>query len=182
MAIILNPEKQYAIRVAELMCIAARTAPKACGIDHIVTAIVAEEADRAKLAEAMIALAEELDAALFARDAQNLMDADACVIIGTTLERMHIPGCDLCGFCGCEANAAAGGRCAFNIGDLGIALGSAASIAADHRVDNRIMYTIGKAAVLTGVMGAEVGLAHAIPLSVKGKNIFFDRKAPCPKA
>jgi uncharacterized ferredoxin-like protein len=181
MSIILNPEKQYAIRVAELICIAARTAPKACGIDHIVTAIVADEADRAKLAEAMRALADKLDAALFARDAQNLMDAEACVIIGTTLERMHIPGCDLCGFCGCEANEAAGGRCALNIGDLGIALGSAASIAADHRVDNRIMYTIGKAAVLSGVMGPEVGLAHAIPLSIKGKNIFFDRKAPCAK-
>lgn len=34
MSILLNPEQQVAIRVAELMCVAARTAPKACGVNR----------------------------------------------------------------------------------------------------------------------------------------------------
>ena len=62
------------------------------------------------------------------------------------------------------------------MGDLGIALGSAASVAADHRADCRIMYTIGKAAVRLGLLGPEVEIAHGIPLSVTGKSIYFDRK------
>lgn len=177
MSIILDPEKQIAVRVAELMCVAARTAPKACGIDHVVTAIVAEEHDKQQLADTMRAFAEETNAPFFARDAQNLLDSDACVIIGVRLQRMQIPACNLCGFEGCAANEEAGARCAFNIGDLGIALGSAASIAADHRVDCRIMYTVGRAALKLGLMGPEVKVAHGIPLSISGKNIFFDRKS-----
>jgi glycerol-3-phosphate dehydrogenase subunit C len=38
-------------------------------------------------------------------------------------------------------------RCAFNSHDLGIAVGSAVSIAADFHADNRVMYSLGKAAV-----------------------------------
>jgi uncharacterized ferredoxin-like protein len=179
MSISVNPEKQFAIRVAELMCIAARTAPKACGIDHVVTAIVVEESDKQQLADAMCEVAAEVNAPFFARDAENLLASDACVIIGVRLQRMQIPACNFCGFEGCAASETAGARCAFNIGDLGIALGSAASIAADHRVDCRIMYTIGRAALKLGLLGPEVKVAHAIPLSISGKNIFFDRK---PKA
>lgn len=176
MSIILNPERQMAVRVAELMCVAARTAPKACGVDHIVTAIVAEERDKQQLAETMSALAQEVNAPFFARDAQNLLDAQACVIVGTTLQRMNLPGCNLCGFAGCAQNEEAGGRCALNLGDLGIALGSAVSVAADHCVDCRIMYTVGRAVVKLGLLGPEVQVAHGIPLSITGKNIFFDRK------
>jgi uncharacterized ferredoxin-like protein len=176
MAIRLNAETEAAVRVAELMCIAARTAPKACGIDNLVTAIVTDPGDKAKLAEAMRAFAAQVNAPFFARDAQNLLDAEACVIIGTRLQRLGIPGCNLCGFEGCQANETAGARCAFNVGDLGIALGSAVSIAADHRVDCRIMYTIGRLGVALGLLGEDVKIAHGIPLSVTGKSIFFDRK------
>jgi uncharacterized ferredoxin-like protein len=176
MSVRLNPETEAAVRVAELMCIAARTAPKACGIDNLVTAIVSDPADKAKLAEAMTAFAAQVNAPFFARDAQNLLAAEACVILGTRLQRLGIPGCNLCGFAGCQANEAAGARCAFSAGDLGIALGSAVSIAADHRVDCRIMYTVGQAAVKLGLLGEDVRIAHGIPLSVTGKSIFFDRK------
>jgi len=162
--------------VAQLMCVAARTAPKARGADNLVTAIVVEEADKQELAEEMRRFGEEIGAPFFSRDADNLMAAEACVIIGTKLERLGIPGCDLCGYEGCAASEQAGARCSFNAGDLGIALGSAVSVAADHRVDCRIMYTIGRAAVRLGLLGEEVKTAHGIPLSVKGKSIFFDRK------
>lgn len=176
MAVRLNPEKSAVMQVAELMCIAARTAPKARGADNLVTAIVADPQEKEALAAAMRAFADEIGAAFFARDAQNLLAAEACVLIGTRLQRLGIPGCNLCGFAGCQASEAAGARCAYNAGDLGIALGSAVSVAANHRVDCRIMYTIGLVAVRLGLLGEDVAIAHGIPLAVSGKNIFFDRK------
>jgi uncharacterized ferredoxin-like protein len=60
--------------------------------------------------------------------------------------------------------------------DLGIAIGSAVSVAADHRVDNRVMYTVGKAAIDAKLLGPDVVIAFGIPLSVSSKNPFFDRK------
>jgi uncharacterized ferredoxin-like protein len=50
------------------------------------------------------------------------------------------------------------------------------AVAADNRVDNRIMYTAGFAAVKLKLLGEEVKIAYGIPLSATGKNIFFDRK------
>jgi uncharacterized ferredoxin-like protein len=58
--------------------------------------------------------------------------------------------------------------------DLGIALGSAVALVSDNRVDNRIMFTIGKAAAALGFLG-EYNLIMGIPLSVSGKSPFFDR-------
>ncbi len=69
-----------------------------------------------------------------------------------------------------------GGVCAFNSIDLGIAVGSAISIAADFHVDNRVMYSIGKASMDLGFFGKDVKQALGIPLSVTGKSPFFDRK------
>ena len=43
-------------------------------------------------------------------------------------------------------------------------------------VDNRIMYSIGKAAGRLSY-GNEI-LWMGIPISVKGKNLFFDRRRP----
>jgi uncharacterized ferredoxin-like protein len=163
-------------RVAELMCVAARTAPKAGGRDNLVTAIVEDEADRQLLADRMKKIAEERGPAFFARDADNLMAAQMAVIIGTRLARLGLDNCNLCGFEGCAASEEAGARCAFTVGDLGIAIGSAVSVAADHRVDNRVMYSVGVAAVQLEMLGPDVEMAHGIPLSATAKNIFFDRK------
>jgi uncharacterized ferredoxin-like protein len=44
----------------------------------------------------------------------------------------------------------------------------------DNRVDNRIMFTIGKAATSLGLLG-DYRLIMGIPLSVSGKSPFFDR-------
>jgi len=163
-------------RVAELMCVAARTAPKARGYDQIVTAIVEDEEDRRQLADRMAEIGERAEADFFARDAQNVMDAPVVVLLGTKLDRLGIPGCSFCGYDGCAECETAGARCSYNAGDLGIAIGSAVACAADHRVDNRIMYTVGNAAVELELLGPEVKIAHGIPLSAKGKNLFFDRK------
>ena len=66
--------------------------------------------------------------------------------------------------------------CVFNTGDLGIAIGSAASVAMDSRVDSRIMYTVGQALLEMRIFGEEVKIIYGIPLSISGKNPFFDRK------
>ena len=162
-------------RVAELMCVAARTAPKARGYDQIVTAIIEDEKDREQIAEKMIEIGERAGADFFLRDAENLRETPVAVIIGTGVKRLRIPACNFCGYEGCDEAEKAGALCSYNSGDLGIAIGSAVSVAANHRVDNRIMYTIGSAAVELGLLGEEVMIAHGIPLSVRGKNPFFDR-------
>ena len=59
--------------------------------------------------------------------------------------------------------------------DLGIALGSAAKVAGDMNVDNRIMRSVGLAAMKMGLVKGED--VEGIPISIKGKNIYFDRKA-----
>ena len=171
-----EPETAGLRRVAELMCVAARTAPKARGADNIVTAIVEDEGERAVIAARMREIGERAGAPFFARDADCIMAAGTLVVIGTRLQRLGIPGCNLCGWDGCAESEKHEARCAYNAGDLGIALGSAVSVAADHRVDNRIMYTVGRAVVELGTLGPEVGIAHGVPLSVRGKNPFFDRK------
>ena len=59
--------------------------------------------------------------------------------------------------------------------DLGIALGSAVSIAADNRIDNRIMFSAGVAAMEMNLLGPGVGEIIGIPLSATKKSIYFDR-------
>jgi uncharacterized ferredoxin-like protein len=43
-------------------------------------------------------------------------------------------------------------------------------------VDNRVFFSAGRAALNLKTLGPEVRIAYGIPLSVDGKNIFFDRK------
>jgi uncharacterized ferredoxin-like protein len=174
----LNPEQsaEYVVEVARRMCIAARTAPKARGADNLVTAILVAGPERDALAAEMRRYGEAAGAAFFTRDAANLEAAPACVLIGTRLQRLGIPGCNLCGNDGCAASEKAGARCAYNTCDLGIAVGSAVSVAADCRVDNRVMYSVGISAVNLGLLGPDVKVAFGIPLSVTGKSPFFDRK------
>ncbi len=171
-------EEQAVLATAAKMCAAARTAPKAKGLDHIET-LVLTGADKDALADKMheVAAREFGDApSTFHRDAENLRAAAAVVLIGIHPARRGLAYCSLCGFESCAACSEAKGRCCFDGIDLGIALGSAAAAAADERVDSRIMYTVGKAAEEMGYVEGPV-IWHGIPLSVTGKSIFFDRKA-----
>ena len=59
--------------------------------------------------------------------------------------------------------------------DLGIAIGSAVSMAADARVDNRVMFSVGRAAMEMKLLGDRVSQMVGIPLCVSGKSPFFDR-------
>ena len=159
---------------AECLCVAARTAPKGKGKDLLVTAIVTEE-EKECLQQHMRRIGERDGIAFFLRDAENIGQAPVVVLIGTRKESLQIPACGFCGFIDCDAMLTAGGTCSFNAGDLGIAVGSAVALAADLRIDNRIMYTAGKAAIELGILGGDVKIAYGIPLAAKGKNPFFDR-------
>jgi uncharacterized ferredoxin-like protein len=160
---------------AELLCVAARTAPKGKGKDLLVTAIVSGE-EKLALQQHMREIAARDEILFFARDADNLDHAPLVVLLGTRKEPLNLPACGYCGFADCQVMRAAGGTCTFNSGDLGIAVGSAVSRAADLRVDNRVMYTAGKAAIELGFLGHDVPIAYGIPLAALGKSPFFDRR------
>ncbi len=177
-----NPEKEMAALVGRLMLAAARTAPKARGQDEIVTVLITDPGEKETLAREMEKVAERGKAfAFFKRDAENVRQAEAVVLIGLDFKRPVGVNCQGCGL-DCEKILKAektsgdyeGPVCAMRLIDLGIAVGSAVSVAKEHCVDNRVMYTIGVAARRLGWLSAQVVLG--IPLSIKGKNIFFDRK------
>jgi len=169
-------ESQAVLHVAALMAAAARTAPKTRGIDHIHVRVLDDAPARERLVSAMREIGLKENRPGLARDAGNIEQAPAIVMLGV---EAHVAGLD-CGFCGqptCRALEEAGGICAFNSIDLGIAACAAAAIASDHRIDNRVMYSIGRAALDLGWFGPKVRQALGLPLSVTGKNPFFDRKA-----
>jgi uncharacterized ferredoxin-like protein len=164
-------------RVAEEMLTAARTAPKARGKDNLVLAIATGK-QILDIAVTMKAIGQRLDQPnFFTRDAENIQKATALVLLGTKIRSQGLKLCGRCGFPNCEEkDLHPGFPCTFNTGDLGIAIGSAVSIAMDRRIDNRIMYTIGQAVLEMKLLGEEVKIAFGIPLSVSAKNPFFDRK------
>jgi len=170
-----DPELAAVKDVAEFMSASARTAPKTRGIDNIDIVVIDEGPDKAKLIKKMDELSAKLNKPSMARDAGSIKGASQIVVIGV---RSVSAGLD-CGFCGyltCKDLAKSGGVCAYNSIDLGIAVGSAVSIAGDFHIDNRVMYSIGKAAIDLGFFDKDVKQALGIPLSVTGKNPYFDRK------
>lgn len=169
-------ELQAALHAAAQICAAARTAPKTRGIDKLHTLVLTGE-EKDALSDELERLAQAQGIDFYARDALNLRAAQAVVLIGTAEGQRGLgEGCGYCHFGSCEGCARAGGACVFDAMDLGIALGSAAALAADQRVDTRVMYSIGKAALSLGLMEPSVTLIVAVPISVSGKSPFFDRK------
>ena len=163
------------LRIAEEMVLAAKTAPKAKGIDLLEMCILSG-GEIEPLAYKMKEIGERESHPTFLRDGENIKSASVIVILGTRKKTIGLKYCSFCGYANCAENEKAHGICAFNPGDLGIAVGSAVSVAMDHRIDNRIMYTIGKAAIELGLLGKESVIAYGIPLSATGKNPFFDRR------
>jgi len=170
-----NAERSALLDVAEFMCVAARTAPKAKGIDNIVTLIVEGE-DIKSLVGKMRYFAKKENKPSFARDADGIVKCPYVVLIGTKIAAVGLTFCGFCGWHDCSTMTKKGGTCAYNSLDLGIAVGAAVSIAADFRVDNRVMYSAGLTAIKMGILPKSVKIAVGIPLSATGKNIFFDRR------
>lgn len=167
--------KATSLAVAELMATAARTAPHARGIDDIVSFVVDGE-DMERICQRMLDISQtDKSQAFFERDANGIRLSNCMVLIGVRDKAPGLPRCGICGYENCGERATAGSHCAFNTIDLGIALGSAVSIAADNRLDNRILYSAGKAAVQLGMFEDGVRVACGIPLSTNAKSNWHDR-------
>ena len=163
---------EHVLNVARQMMTAARTAPKGKGIDVLEIALITDEA-LAKLSKKMQAIAEERGLKFFLRDAENILQAECLIIIGTR-ECAQGLNCGHCGYATCDARAK-GVPCALNSVDVGIAIGSACAMAADLRVDTRVMFSAGLAAQELGWL-PNCKQVFAIPVSASSKNPFFDRK------
>ncbi|WP_297273391.1 DUF2148 domain-containing protein [uncultured Bacteroides sp.] len=163
---------EHILHVARQMMTAARTAPKGKGIDVIEIALITDD-DIRKLSDKMIAMAEENGMKFFLRDADNILQAECIMIVGTRSLAQGL-NCSHCGFPTC-ASRPEGVPCALNTVDVGIAVGSACATAADLRVDTRVMFSAGLAAQQLGWL-KNCATVFAIPISASSKNPFFDRK------
>ncbi len=165
--------QQSVMDAARMMMAAARTAPKAKGVDLLEIVAVTGD-DLARLASKMRELSGEFGLKFFLRDALNVEAAHAVVLIGTRQKTQSL-NCGYCGHATCEAkNANPDAPCYFNTVDIGIAVGSAVSVAADLRMDTRVMYSAGVSARRLGLISDCEGVL-AILMSCGSKNPFFDR-------
>ena len=116
----------------------------------------------------------------------NFFNSAGVLLLGVTGEPKKIEqplDCGACGYAGCEHLSRArrkvkakdfrGPNCAFQVMDLGIALGSAVKLAAELGIDNRIMYSIGAAAKESRLLDSDIIIG--IPLAVAGKSPYYDR-------
>lgn len=163
--------------VAELMTLAARTAPKAKGEDFIVIKTIEGQALQ-QLGEGMKAHADQTGIQGFNRDGQNVLDSELVVLVGLKDADVADLNCGACGEESCirintYEGEFKGPQCALRLLDMGIALGSAVKTAAMMNVDNRIMYRAGVVARALGLIDAD--FVMGIPCSAKGKSIYFDR-------
>ena len=155
----------------------ARTAPKGKGQDNLVLALLDEEGIKLVSDKMKEMVKRDGLPDFFLRDAVNILSAQAMVVFGTRIEPMGLGLCGMCGFANCgEKSKHPNHPCVFNTGDLGIAMGSAASMAMDCRIDNRIMYTVGQAILEMQLLDKDVKIIYGMPLSISGKNPFMDRK------
>lgn len=163
------------LHIANQMILAATTAPKARGIDQLSYKIVYGE-ELTLLSNTMIQLGERSNQPFFIRDAKNILQSPVVVLLGCSIQPLNLNECNYCGHetCG-NKSLHPNVPCAHNLLNLGIAVGIAASVANTHHIDNRIMFSAGKAALELKIFPAETTCVYAIPLSVSSKNIFFDR-------
>jgi len=166
------------LQVANEMMTAARTAPKGKGFDIIEVALATGETIEL-LSKAMLKYSEKTGLKFIIRDAENILQSEAIILIGTK-QKIHSLNCGYCGFETCAAkNEFPDVPCAINTVDVGIALGSACSVAADHRVDSRVMFSVGRVAQELDLMPGCSSI-YGIPISCSSKSPFFDRISKTP--
>ena len=164
---------ELVVEAGRRMMMAARTAPKARGVDIIEIALVSERADLEKLSAIMRRKGEESGMQFLLRDAENILQGDAVLLIGTPVLNQGLN----CAYCGCEkcADKPLMAPCVMNSVDLGIAVGSACSLAATLCVDTRVMFSAGWSSLsLDWLPGCTQVIS--IALSCTSKNPFFDRQ------
>jgi uncharacterized ferredoxin-like protein len=161
------------IAAGRQMMTAARTAPKGKGVDLLEIKLVSGK-EINELAAEMRAMSAKNGLKFFLRDADNIEQAGCILIIGTRAGAQGL-NCGYCGFPSCDLRALPTIPCAINSIDVGIAVGSACATAADLRVDTRVMFSVGQAALSLGWL-PQCSQALGIPVSASSKNPFFDRK------
>jgi uncharacterized ferredoxin-like protein len=160
-----------------------RTAPKTAGVDDVLGLIVYGK-EKDVIADKMDEVGNDRNSESFKRDARNVRNSGAVVLIGVRGSKSVGLNCGGCGFEGCEDFDEAekkigrgdfvGPTCVFKALDLGIALGSAAKTSGVLNIDNRVMYRVGTAAMKLRLL-PDATVIIGIPISAKGKNIYFDR-------
>lgn len=178
--------KDAARMVINLMAASARTAPKAGGKDFLEITVIADMDELGAIANAMKAYASKsTNEAFWLRDAANIENADALLLVGLTKPATAGYDCGGCGYPSCadfdkdrklqeKEMGYTGPHCIMRMMDIGVALSSAAKTAGMLNIDNRVQQRVGAAARALGYSKAEVVMG--IPISITGKNIFFDRK------
>ncbi len=176
----MSVESEAVVAAAKQIMIAIRTAPKSKGKDTLNSKLIHTKNDISTFASTMEGVGKKLKNPTILRDSKNVKDSSAVILLGISNKPVGL-NCYGCGrSCKEMENIQkkdgdySGPICIFKILDLGIALGSAAKVASNHCVDNRIMYSIGVAAKNAKIMNEDIVVG--IPLSCSGKNIFFDRK------
>lgn len=159
----------------ELLINTAITAPKAGGKDDVLIEVVSSETTKAKIIEKMKEISKRTNFHFYERDALSCKDVEQIIFV-CAKKYYHGYNCGYCGFATCEACSSYGGVCALSITDCGIAMGSLVKLASILGIDNRIMLSLGQAAIEAGVVNG-VFNAYGIPLYISSKNIFFDRKS-----
>lgn len=187
-------EKEAVKEAAKIIGISIRTAPKSAGIDDIAYKILTDSQ------KAKIVLETKRIASILKKDKPDNVrraieldwhsDTDAidqsdCLILIAVKGRKPLGfNCSGCGFKDCQEFLEAkpprtifmaGPFCIFQLMNLGIAISSAAKTAASLNIDNRIMYRAGLAGYRAGFLKGHNPVL-GLPLSARGKNIYFDRK------
>ena len=164
------------IEAAKNIALAIRTATKGRGRNPLEIKIAIKD-DIEKKKKKMEEIGASSNQQFFIRDAGNLRKSTAVILVATEIEPLGLKNCGLCGKSSCDNKRQFPEvPCAFNTVDLGIALGSAVSKAADNRIDNRIMFSAGMAAKEVGIFDTKYKVILAISLSAHSKNIYFDRQ------
>lgn len=178
---------------ARLIGISIRTAPKSAGVDDIAYKILSDSEKKGITGEIKRLCrllqkgktgdekrAIELD---WHSDADAVDKSDCLIMAGVKGRNPLGMNCGGCGFKDCreflkvkppQTIHMPGPFCMFKLLDLGIALSSAAKAASSLAIDNRIMYRAGLAGYRLGLLKGYSPIM-ALPLSARGKNIYFDR-------
>lgn len=167
-----------ALTVANLMALAASTAPKACGQDCISVKVITGD-QLNLLADEMVKYSSESEKKFFGRDGENIRRSEAIVLISIKDYQKAGLNCGACGHDKCDRLSEHAGvefpgpLCAWRLVDIGIAVGSAVKTASILNADNRVMYSVGVVARKIGLV--ESPFVIGIPISAHSKNIYFDR-------
>jgi len=179
--------KEVTEMAVKLMAASARTAPKAGGKDFLEIVVITKDEDLKKIAESMKAYApKSTNEAFWLRDASNIENSQALLLIGLAKPVTAGYDCGACGYPTCGEFAKnkqmkdkemgyTGPHCVMRMIDIGVALSSAAKTASMLNVDNRVQQRVGAAARAIGLIKGEVVLG--IPVSITGKSIYYDRQA-----